>query len=42
MDLLTQVAEGFEGVAADPALKAQAMKYLRQWLTAADFGLTAG
>src|SRR5947209_19649021 len=37
MDLLTQVADGFKGVAADPPLKAQALKYLRPWLTAAEF-----
>src|SRR5947209_17425047 len=37
MDLLTQVADGFKGVAADPPLKAQALKYLRQWLTAPEF-----
>jgi phosphoglucomutase len=37
MDLLTQAAEGFQGVAAEPALKEKALVYLRQWLTAAEF-----
>jgi phosphoglucomutase/phosphomannomutase len=37
MDLLPQVADGFQGVAAEPALKDRALKYLRQWLTEADY-----
>jgi phosphoglucomutase/phosphomannomutase len=37
MDLLAQVADGFLGVEADAALKEQALKYLRQWLTEPDF-----
>src|SRR5579885_567111 len=37
MDLLAQAAEGFRTVEADPALKEQALKYLRQWLTEPDF-----
>jgi phosphoglucomutase/phosphomannomutase len=37
MDLLGQVAEGFKGIEADAALKEQALKYLRQWLTEPDF-----
>lgn len=37
MDLLTQVADGFRTIDADPALKAQALKYLRQWVTESEF-----
>jgi phosphoglucomutase/phosphomannomutase len=37
MDLLAQVAEGFRGIEADAALKEQALKFLRQWLTDAEF-----
>ena len=37
MDLLTQAAEGFQGVAAEPALKEKALAYLRQWLTGPEF-----
>lgn len=37
MDLLAQVAEGFKGVDADAALKDQALKYLRTWLTDPEF-----
>jgi phosphoglucomutase/phosphomannomutase len=37
MDLLERVAEGFRGIAADPAPKAQALHYLRQWLSDAEF-----
>src|SRR6516165_10749019 len=37
MALLSRVADGFRTVAADAALKEQALKYLRQWLTAAEF-----
>src|ERR1041385_7417857 len=39
MDLLAQATEGFRGIEADEALKKQALKYLRQWLTEADFAL---
>ncbi|HWG44903.1 MAG TPA: phospho-sugar mutase [Gemmataceae bacterium] len=37
MDLLAQAAEGFRGIEADAALKEQALKFLHQWLTEADF-----
>jgi phosphoglucomutase/phosphomannomutase len=37
MDLLAQATAGFRGVEADDALKEQALKHLRQWLTASDF-----
>jgi phosphoglucomutase len=37
MDLLAQAAEGFRGIEADTALKEQALKFLRQWLTDAEF-----
>ncbi len=37
MDLLAQVAEGFGGIEVDPALKEQALTFLRQWLTDAEF-----
>src|SRR5947208_2847268 len=37
MDLLAEAEEGFQSVPADPALKGQALTYLRQWLTAAEF-----
>jgi phosphoglucomutase/phosphomannomutase len=37
MDLLAPVAEGFGTINADPALKDQALKYLRQWLTEPEF-----
>ncbi|HTU17908.1 MAG TPA: phospho-sugar mutase, partial [Gemmataceae bacterium] len=37
MDLLAQAAEGFRGIAADAAVKEQALKFLRQWLTDAEF-----
>ncbi len=37
MELLGQVAEGFKGIEADAALKEQALKYLRQWLTEPEF-----
>lgn len=33
MDRLAQVTEGFQNVNADMALKEQALKFLRQWLT---------
>src|SRR5436190_2009397 len=36
MDLLAQATEGFRGIEADATLKAQALKYLGQWLTDAD------
>src|SRR5262245_2761750 len=37
MDLLAQAQEGFRSVPVDDAPREQALKYLRQWLTAADF-----
>ncbi|HEY7157767.1 MAG TPA: phospho-sugar mutase [Gemmataceae bacterium] len=37
MDLLAQAAEGFRGIEADAALKEQALKFLRPWLTETDF-----
>ncbi len=37
MDWLALTAEGFATVDADPAAKEQALKYLRGWLTEADF-----
>lgn len=37
MDLLAQAAEGFRGIDADAALKEQALKFLRQWLTDPEF-----
>jgi phosphoglucomutase/phosphomannomutase len=37
MDLLARVAEGFQGIDADAALKEQALAYLRQWLTGPEF-----
>jgi phosphoglucomutase/phosphomannomutase len=37
MDLLAQAAQGFQSVEVDGALKEQAQKYLRQWLTHPDF-----
>jgi phosphoglucomutase/phosphomannomutase len=37
MDLLGQAAEGFRGIDADEKLKEQALKFLRQWLTEAEF-----
>ncbi len=37
MDLLAQASDGFQTVDADPAPKQQALKYLRQWLTAPEF-----
>src|SRR5437764_13507397 len=37
MDLLTQAAEGFRGIEADPVIKEQALRFLRQWLSEADF-----
>jgi phosphoglucomutase/phosphomannomutase len=39
MDLLAQAAEGFRGIDADAALKEQALKYLRQWLTEPEFAV---
>jgi phosphoglucomutase len=35
--LLSQAADGIQGVDAAPALKEQALKHLRQWLTQPDF-----
>src|SRR5688572_21016369 len=37
MDLLTRVVEGFQTVQADAAVKEQALRFLKQWLTEADF-----
>src|SRR5262249_57418513 len=37
MDLLAQAAEGFRGIDADARTKEQALKYLGQWVTAAEF-----
>lgn len=37
MDLLVQAAEGFRGIEADTSLKEQALKFVRQWLTEAEF-----
>src|SRR5262250_2999257 len=37
MDLLAQAAEGFRSVEASGALKEQALKYLKQWLTGPEF-----
>jgi phosphoglucomutase/phosphomannomutase len=37
MDLLAQAAEGFRTIEADAALKEQALKFLRQWLTDPEF-----
>jgi phosphoglucomutase/phosphomannomutase len=37
MDRLSQVADGFQTIDAAPALKEQALKFLRQWLTDPDF-----
>src|SRR3954469_21496970 len=37
MDLLTQAAEGFRPIEAEQAVKEQALRFLRQWLTEADF-----
>jgi phosphoglucomutase len=37
MELLTQAAEGFRTIEADAALKEQALTFLRQWLTDAEF-----
>jgi phosphoglucomutase/phosphomannomutase len=39
MDLLAQATDGFKTVEADAALKDQALKYLRQWLTEPAFVL---
>jgi phosphoglucomutase len=37
MDLLAQATDGFKGIDADPALKEQALDYLRRWLTQPEF-----
>jgi phosphoglucomutase/phosphomannomutase len=39
MDLMPQVIEGFQSIEADAGLKEQALKYLRQWLPAPEFGI---
>src|SRR5215216_6208363 len=37
MDLLPRVAEGLHTIQADAAVKEQALRFLKQWLTKADF-----
>src|SRR5436305_3058924 len=37
MELLTRVAEGFQTIQADSAVKEQALRFLNQWLTGAEF-----
>jgi phosphoglucomutase len=37
MDLLSRVAEGLHTIQADAAVKEQALRFLKQWLTEADF-----
>src|SRR4051812_32117994 len=37
MDLLAQATDGFGTIDADPQLKERALRFLNQWLTAADF-----
>src|SRR6266404_4281405 len=37
MHLLVQVAEGFTSIPADAAVKEQALRFLRQWLTGPEF-----
>jgi phosphoglucomutase len=37
MDLIARVTDGLRTTQADPALLEQALKYLRQWLTGAEF-----
>src|SRR6516162_6204640 len=37
MELLPKVAQGFETIQADDAVKAQALRFLRQWLTEPEF-----
>jgi phosphoglucomutase len=37
MDLLAQATDGFKGIDAGPALKNQALMYLRRWLTQPEF-----
>src|SRR5262245_48961371 len=37
MDLLAQAAAGFEGIAAEAALKEQALAYLKLWLSEPEF-----
>jgi len=37
MDVLTQAAAGFQGVAAEPALKEKALGYLPLWLAGEEF-----
>src|SRR6202045_4722976 len=37
MELLSQAAQGFETIPADPAIKEQALRFLRQWLTEPEF-----
>jgi phosphoglucomutase/phosphomannomutase len=37
MELIDQIQDGFRGIDVDEPIKEQALKYLRQWLTEADF-----
>src|SRR6516225_3871611 len=37
MELLPQVAQGFETIQADAAVKVQALRFLRQWVTEPEF-----
>src|SRR5260370_1182428 len=37
MDILTQVNEGFQSIPVHAAVREQALRYLQQWLTAAEF-----
>ena len=37
MDWLAPVTDGFQSIDADAALKEQALKYLKQWLTEPQF-----
>src|SRR5262245_10435383 len=37
MDLLTQVAEGFKAIQAESGVKEQALRFLKLWLTEAEF-----
>src|SRR5947207_1230393 len=41
MERLSQVADGFRVIDADPALKEQALAHLRRWLTDPDFAAYA-
>jgi len=37
MDLLEPVKDGFRSIEVDEPTKTQALKYLKQWLTGAEF-----